>query len=338
MRSPLALRGWSSAILLVALAAAPGCQRREGAQDPAALSDDGADAPAAQDDDGRSRRAQASRRRAAGASCAGRDDCSSDQVCVDAMCRYERTSVSGEVLVTAAVAQRQAGDTAGAIETYDLAFAAYEARGAPIPPELACGAALAILESATDPETRERGATRADLCFRTTVPGHPARRDVQQAVARLRYEGLDISLFDEEEPATRFFTGERTRPTVDAVVVRIQMPDLEPHEPPGHTRAREILDSEAGHRAVADCFIQDWELRHEAEVSGELGMRFSSRLRDMGTYDVFVPEVAIEPTTAGDDGFEPCLSRALAPLFDANDRSLRGDGWTQAIRITARVQ
>lgn len=323
---------------ILALLLAPGCQRRPGlTADPEENPDTTTDGEGSSGEPS-DPRAQASRRRAAGATCSGRDDCTSDQVCVENTCRYERTSVAGEVLASAANAQRQAGDWDGALESYDQAFEAYEAEDAPIPPDIACGSALLILQSATDEEAREKGATRADLCFRTTVPGHPGRRQVQAAVTRLRYEGLDISLFDADEPAERFFTGERSRPTVDVVEVQVQMPDLEPRELASHSRVREIFDSEDGHRAVADCFIQDWELRHESQASAQVGVRFASRLRDMGSYDVYEPEITIEPTSAAEDGFEPCLARVLATLFDPEDRSIRGDSWSQAVRMTASVQ
>lgn len=333
-RPPRAATGLALAALVWALAL-PGCQRRSGAtEEPETGTETDPSAPASSEH----QRAQASRRSAAGATCSGRDDCTSDQVCVENQCRYERTSVAGEILASAAVAQRLAGDWPGALASYESAFEAYEAEGAPIPPEVACAAALMILQSATDSEAREHGATRADLCFRTTVPGHPARREVQQAVARLRYEGLELARFDADEPADRFFTGQRTRPTVDAVEVQVQMPDLEPRELPSHTAVRERLDGEDGHRAVADCFIQDWEIRHEPRASGEIVVRFSTRLRDMGDYDVYIPGIEVESTSAGDDGFEPCLARTLSTLFDPDDRSIRGDNWSQAVRITASVQ
>lgn len=328
-------------LLLVALCAtvAAGCQRRPGlTPEPGEGSGEAAaGATPEEGESGRAGRAQASRRTPAGATCSGREDCSSDQLCVDGRCDYRETSVSGEILAAAAEAQEQTGDWEGAIENYQNAFTRFREAEAPVPPRVACTAAELTLRSARDPEARERGARQADLCFRSTVAGHPARLPVQRALARLRYEGLDIALFDAEEPAERFFTQEPSRPTVDVVQIDLQMPDLEP-EPRSHQTMRERVQSEDGRRMIAECFVQDWELRHESEASAEVVLRYSSRLRDMGTYDVFEPVIAVDRTTTAEDGFEPCLARSLPDLFDPNQRTGRGDPWSQAVRITARIQ
>lgn len=314
-----------------------GCQRRPGQGDPA-RGEGASEAASGSGDTPRSSRAQASRRPAAGATCSGRDDCTSDQVCVEGRCRFRATSVAGEVLASAAAAQVEAGDWEGAIETYEQSFGAFRDHDAPVPPEVACRAAELTLRSATDPAARERGARQADLCFRTTVAGHPLRDAARRALARLRYEGLEIALFDENEPAERFFTQEPSRPTVDVVQVEIQMPDLEPSEPSSHTAVRGTLQGEDGRRSIAECFVQDWELRHEPTATAELVFRYSTSLRDMGTYDIYVPNVVVEQVTTGEDGFEACLHRALPGLFDPNNRSMRGEPWNQAVRINARIQ
>ncbi|MFK7990377.1 MAG: hypothetical protein AB8I08_30425 [Sandaracinaceae bacterium] len=323
-------------VLLVALSSAA-CQRRQSLtaepgtpETPTATPSEGDPAAA---------RAEASRRPPAGATCSGRDDCTSDQVCVEGTCHYRATTVSGEILASAAEAQARAGDWEGAIETYDLAFARFAEQDAPVSPAIACGAAELILRTAATAEAREMGAQRADLCFRTTVPGHPRREAVRNALARLRFEGLDIEAYDAAEPAARFFDAESaTHPTVDAVAVEVQMPDLEPREVASHTALRELLSGESGQRAVAECFIQDWDLHHDREASAELVLRFSTRMRDMGSYDVYQPEFALEQTTTQEDGFEPCLQRSLSAVFDPNDRTLRGEAWNQAVRFTARIQ
>lgn len=316
------------------LALASGCQRRPGpTSDPDETPSE--DSTEARSD--RNRRAQASRRPRAGATCAGHEDCTSDQVCIGGRCAYRNTSVAGEILAAAAMAQEQTGNWDGAMESYQTAFARFEEQDAPVPPEIACGAAELTLRTATDPDTRERGAEQADLCFRTTVSGHPARVPVQRALARLRYEGLDIALFDADEPAERFFTQEPSRPTVDVVVTELEMPDLEP-EPAGFVAVREQLESAEGRRTVAECFIQDWEGRQQSEASAEIGIRYSTRLRDMGSYDVYERQISIEQTTSAEDGFEPCLANGLPSLFEADRRATRSESWNQVVRITARTR
>ena len=79
--------------------------------------------------------------------------------------------------------------------------------------------------------------------------------------------------------------------------------------------------------------------RTRAELAAaELVIAFSTRTRDMGDYDVREPRVEISSREAGEDGFGPCLARSLPDLFDRNDRSLRGESWTQSVRFTAQVR
>ncbi len=269
-----------------------------------------------------------------GTACHGREDCSSDQVCVAGACRYLHTSVAGEVLATAAEAQVEAGDWEGAMRTYEQAMERFEQRDAPVPPEVLCASAALILRTATDAEARERGARRADQCFRASVPGSPERAEVRRAVARLRFEGLDVALFDRQDPAERFFTQEPSRPTVDALAIDIGLPES---EEAGATQIREQLAGEAAHRAIAECFVQDWELRHQRSARASLVLRYATRLHDMGSYDVYEPEVTVEKTTVAEDGFEPCVARALGPAITA-PRGSRVVAWQAPLEITAQVQ
>lgn len=329
-------------LALASLCLIAGCRPKAeplGAEEPAAeeRGDEATgEGPAPVDD--RGQRAQASRRPAAGSTCSGRDDCTSDQICVEHRCQYRITSVAAEVLAAAAEAQAEAGDWEGAIDTYQISFDRFREQDAPVPPDIACGAAELILRTARDAEARERGARTADHCFRSTVPGYPGRVAVRRALARLRYEGLDITTFDGDEPAERFFTGEQSRPTVDAVQVSVQMPDLEGREMTSHTAIRERLASEEGQRAIAECFISDWDERHDRSASAELVIRYATRLRDMGSYDVYEPELEVSQTTTAESGFEPCLAGAIPALFEEERRSGRGEAWNQAVQISARIQ
>lgn len=287
--------------------------------------------------DDNDQRAAASRRQPAGATCAGRADCLSDQVCVEHRCRYRSTSVAGEVLAAGANAQAEAGDDEGAIDSFEAAFTAFAQGGAPIPPEVSCAAATVMLRTASDNDSRDRAGRRADLCFRSTLPGDPRRSGVRDALARLRFEGLDLSQFDAESPAERFFTQEPGRPTLDAVQIQIHMPDLEPTEPRTHSAVRELFSSEAGIQAIAECFLQDWDARHARTAEANLELHYATQMQDMGDYDRYTPSLELRTSTTSQDGFEPCLSRALGELFAPENRSGRGQ-WVQPVRITARVQ
>jgi hypothetical protein len=287
--------------------------------------------------DPEAQREAASRRPPAGASCAGSSDCSSGQQCVEHRCRYPRSSVRGEIMASAATLQSQAGDYDGALRSYEAVFEAFAEANAPIPPEIACHAAAMMLTSATDEETRERAAQRADLCFRSSVAGFPGRVAVREALARLRFEGLDLSHFDAAEPQDRFFTEEPSRPTVDAVQVSITLPELE-RPLASYTQVGELLRSEDGTSAVAECFISDWDLRHNRSASAELIFRYTTVLRELPDYDIWIPTIEVQQSTTAQDGFEPCLAAAIPALLEGIERAPRRETWSQPIRFEARVQ
>ncbi|UJR80692.1 Hypothetical protein I5071_27410 [Sandaracinus amylolyticus] len=317
-------------LVLAAILSLAGCNRRGSLLDqpPAATGD--ATRPGARPPGS----ARGSARPPAGTSCMGREDCPSDQVCVDRVCRYRETSVAGEILATAARAQVEAGDWEGAIRTFDQAIEHYDTAHAPVPPDLLCASASLVLRTASDAEGRERGARRADACFRASLPGSPEREEVRRAVARLRFEGLDTALFDRTEPAERFFTQEPSRPTVDALAIDVELPES---EDPGVAQVREQLAGEAARRAIAECFVQDWELRHERSASASLIVRYATRLHDMGTYDTYEPTISVEKTTVAEDGFEPCVARSLSGAIAA-PRASRVVAWQTSMSITASVQ
>ncbi len=277
---------------------------------------------------------EGSRRPPTGTTCGGRDDCPSDQVCVESRCRHRHTSVAGEILASSAHALAEAGDWEGAIEAYSDATAAYEAAHAPVPAELLCDQATLMLSTATTPEAREAGAVRADACFRSSLPGFAPREETRRAVARLRFQGLDVALFDQEQPAARFFTQAQSPPTVDAIVVEATITG---EEQGGIVEVRTQLEAEAARRAIAECFIQDWEVHHERAARGSLVVRYSTRMRDMGTYDSFEPELLVEKTTVAEDGFEPCVALALSATLTP-PRSGRVVAWQAPLEVAAHVQ
>lgn len=280
--------------------------------------------------------AAAARRPPTGTSCSGRDDCPSDQVCVERRCRYRETSVAGEILAAAAVAQVEAGDWQGAMRAYDDAIAAFETARRPVPPDLFCASASLLLRTSADSEGRERGARRADQCFRASLPGFGPRDEVTRALSRLRFEGLDSALFDHVDPAERFFTAEASRPTLDALTITVVVPD-DVENAPGLDAVRTALEAEAARRAIGECFEQDWETRHERNAHASLVLRYTTRLHDMGTYDSYEPELSFERTTVAEDGFEPCLAQALSNVIEA-PRSGRVVQWQTSVDVDARVE
>lgn len=272
----------------------------------------------------------------AGSACTGTGDCPESQVCVEAHCRHVATSASGEILATAARAQFAAGDLEGAVRTFDQAIDAYARAGAPAPPGLLCSAAQASL-STGDAALRESAAARADACLRGSLPGDPDRASVLAALGRLRFDGIELAAFDADEPPERFFTQEPSRPTVDAIRIQLSLPD---ETASGWDRVREVLEGESAQRAMADCFVQDWEIRHERSAEAALVLAFSTRMRDMGDYDVFTPEIQVSQASVTQEGFEPCLAGALGAVLSAETpRSMgRVVAWQAPIEIRANLR
>lgn len=312
-----------SATVAVVAVAGTACQRR------------GAGAPAATGTEAGGAAARPHGAGSAGTTCGGRDDCTSDQVCVDHQCRFRTTSVAGEILGAAAAAQLEAGDLAGAGRTFDQALAAYEAADAPVPPEILCGAASTAIRSATSAEAREEAAKRADACFRSSLPGQPARVDVARALARLRYDGLDLDRFDRDDRNARYFSKQPSRPTIDAIEIAIDVPERD-HS--GFAALAEALRGELAQRAIADCFVQFWELRHERQAQASLVLRYSTRLRDMGDYDVFEPEVEVTHSSMNQEGFDVCLAGALTGTLGPGPRASRIVAWQEPFEVAARLQ
>ncbi len=274
----------------------------------------------------------------AGTTCRSTFDCPEGQLCVGGACRYERTSIAGEVLATAARALAGQGDQAAAAKLYGEAIEAFATQQRPVPPSLLCEAAASALRAARSTDERERAAKRADDCFRNSLPGAPEREPVHQALTRLRYEGLELSHFDEASPAGRFFTREPERPTLDAVEVAIELPDV---DAPGFDRVAEIFRSPEATRAVADCFVTDWERNHQRAARGALVVQLQSRLRDMGYYDVYEANVRVVPG-GGDKAstFERCGAEALEKLLAERLKRRIGRvvSWKQVVEVSARLQ
>lgn len=272
---------------------------------------------------------------ASGATCDGTPSCPRGQVCSGGLCRHRRTSVRAEALASAAEAQRLAGDSEGALTSFEEALGAYVEAQVPAPAEVACSAALLALRYYDTPEERERGARFADRCFRASLPGNTQRVEVLRAVGRLRYDGLALDGFDQPTAPERFFSREPSRPTVDAVELALSLPES---SDPGYAEVREALRTEDATRIVADCFIQDWELRHQREARASLLLKLETRMRDMGTYDLYEGAFTVEKTSLDVDGFEPCLAAGLtAYLAESGVRVGRSARWQIPFEVAAQL-
>jgi len=270
-----------------------------------------------------------------GATCASTRDCDSGRACVEHRCRPLTTSVAGEILATLAAEQLESGDGQGASATYAEALQAFETSGAAATPAVLCGAADAMMQAARGPEARETAARMADRCFRGSLPGDPSRASIQKTLGELRYDGLWLAAFDEASPAAQYFTARPARPSADSVDVDIQLPDN--NAASFEEIAQKIRSAELA-RAVADCFIQDWELRHESSASASFQLDYRVRMRDMGDYDAYLGTATVSALGGAADGFEPCVGAALESTLGSEPSRARGGSWNETVRIQATLR
>ncbi|MCG8553985.1 MAG: hypothetical protein MJD61_01665 [Proteobacteria bacterium] len=269
----------------------------------------------------------------AGSTCRDSDHCPRDQACVEHRCRYRVSSVTGEYLAVVGRGLYEAQDLDEAARTYQAAVAAFVRADAPTPPSIQCEAAAAILGAARTPEARESAARAADRCFRASLPGAPERKQVMQLVAKLRFDGLDATKFDAEQPAPRFFTATPSRPSTDSVEVAIDMPS---HDYPGYAEIQGSLRGAEVTRAVADCFTKEWQKKHMKQLDTSFTVKYRSRMRDMGDYDVYVP--SIEVIGVGDaSGFDGCVAQAVTAGLGSPPKLRRSTSWEQPVSLAARL-
>ncbi|MCA9533367.1 MAG: hypothetical protein KC593_06810 [Myxococcales bacterium] len=270
-----------------------------------------------------------------GATCAGPRDCAADQVCSGAVCVAARTCVRAELLSVAAAQQAEAGDPSGAADTYVQAIEAFDAASVTPPGATLCRAAHSMLIATLQADARERAARMADRCLRGTLPGDPLRARVIGALGRMRYDGLNLAAFDLPEPPERYFTEAPARPDPNRVQVTFEVTPLE-------SRAFDpivaALQGDAARAAAQDCFLQDWEVRHEQEASAGFQVRFFSRLRDMGSYDTYPAELELDAQSLAQEGFEPCLARALPGVVELPSSLSRVVSYETAMTVHAALQ
>lgn len=318
--SPLRYALPSLAVALVLALAACGFQSSPPEADPVFTSDD---------------EASATPPRIPGATCGGPSDCASDQVCLNATCVGARTSVKAELLAGAAAQQSEAGDATGAAATYQEAIEAYEAAEIPPPGAVLCRAAQSILSVTQQAEGRERAARMADRCLRQTLPGDPSRDRVITALGRMRYDGLNLAAFDLPEAPASFFTETPARPDPNRVQVTLQVTPLESSSFAPIVTA---LQGDAARAAAQDCFLQDWEVRHEQQATASFQVRFFSRLRDMGSYDAYPAELELVQQSLAQEGFEPCLARVLPAVVELPSSLGRVVSYETTMTVSATLQ
>lgn len=268
-----------------------------------------------------------------GSSCVSHRDCVGEQVCVEGICQYRRTSVAAETLAIAAARLRDAEELKESVRAYRAAVGAYRAVSAPVPAHVSCAFAEASLLAATDAKEREAAAHQADDCFRNSLPGDPNRTRALGAVAKMRYDGLALARFDDERPAERFFTDQPTRPTIDSLSLVIA-PDATGALPP--KVAEKLVDSSV-RRAVGRCFVTSWEAKRGREADAELILRQVTHPENVRGNAVFRASLRAEVLESNPPSFGSCLSATLPAALEATPHQVQNTSWQVSLRIGARL-
>lgn len=268
-----------------------------------------------------------------GETCQATSDCDADRACVESRCRPIHTSVAGELLAATGRELFLGGDPIAAYESYREAMQAFERKDLPVPPEILCEAGEAAVIAGDHSVPRDQAARVVHECALVSLPGSSERAKALKALGRLRFDGLTPDRLDRETPADAYFTGKPARPSADAVQVSIEISD---EKQQGWDEVKAQLESDLVRLAAVDCFMQAWEVNHGDSESASLEVKFRSRLRDMGAYDIY--EGTPELTEIPGDGFGPCVSRVLASKLGDSIRVRRTTSWTMPVRVTARLR
>jgi hypothetical protein len=254
------------------------------------------------------------------------------------VCRGTKTSATGEILGALAASHAQQNQHAAASQAFGSAVDAFKKQGAPVPTELFCGLAVASLQGASTREARELAARHADQCLRASTPGQPGRAAVVQLLAALATEGLNVAHFDEPQPAQVFFSAEPERPRADAVEIELDLPT---RDAPGFAELTAGLRTPAMRDAVSRCFLAAWEKQRQNRAETKLTLKFTSRMRDMGDYDAFVPQLEVsaidDAGSEGDKAFASCVVTGTQAALGTGPKVNRVVAWEEALRVVAHL-
>lgn len=274
-----------------------------------------------------------------GATCMSTLDCAPEDVCIEQHCRQTATSATGEILAAGAATLARQSEHAAAVRGYTGAIDAYRKRGAKVPSELLCAFAAASLRGAATREARELAAQQADQCLRSSHPGSSERTTVVHLLSEQRVEGLDPAHFDEQRPATSFFTAEPDKPKLDTVEIEIDLPE---RDAPGFAELTAGLRAPDVRTMVSRCYVSDWEQHRQNRAEVALRIKFTVRMRDMGDYDAFEPslEITREPapgSTLAPGIFADCVMRGIQSTLAPGPKLNRVVSWEERLRVVAHL-
>lgn len=271
--------------------------------------------------------------RPAGETCSSSADCGQDRACVESRCQTLETSIAGELLAAAGRELYLAGDMRGAIDAYNESFISFERKGLIAPPDILCEAAETAIAAGDAEIPRDQAARLVHECALASLPFSKARTAALEALSRLRHDGLSLERLDRDAPADAYFTNRPARPSPETVAVSISINDSKDQ---GYSDVRERLEGGPLRVAAVDCFLQAWELTQARAAEAVIEVNFRSRLRDMGSYDIYegTPTVAEQPG----EGFGPCVARVVEANLGDSVRVRRTLSWTMPIHVSASIQ
>lgn len=138
--------------------------------------------------------------------CAATADCVAPLRCVDGVCQTTQRSLVGDFHAARAAHELARGATEAGVAALSDAVARYGDASVPVPPDIECAYARAVLRERARPERAEVAAKLLHRCALATPPGSTMYREAVAGLAELADAGLDPQVLSRGQPADLYLT------------------------------------------------------------------------------------------------------------------------------------
>lgn len=264
------MRTSTIATLSLSLAlASNGCQQPAGAQPVSA-------APAAP--------ARSTEPLVEGETCMRTDDCPRGARCFDGRCQPTARSYQGEVQAERGARALATSRYQEAVDAFRAAERAYTERQIPVPSNVSCGLARALValhDRGAAGDVREAAARALATCLASAPRGGSQADQALAGLASLAERGLDVAALD--RPGSPLMTGRDPRPTPENTRAQLVFAGTGDG---ARATLRELIASDAVRREVTRCFLQWWETSHQNSDQGAVRVTYA---RGRDHYDDLMP-------------------------------------------------
>jgi hypothetical protein len=274
-----------------------------------------------------------------GETCTRTDDCPRGARCFDGRCQLTSRSFQGEVMGERGIRALGTSRFQDAVEAFRGAEEAYHARSLPVPSQITCGLAHALLalndRGGAAADGREGAARALARCLAASPPGGAMSDQALSGLASLTERGMDPTHLD--QPDAALMTRPDPRPTADNTRVRMTFTGAGTGS---RAAFRDLVNSEPVGREVVRCFLSWWESNHQNQDQGTIRVTYA---RSMDDYDeLTAPRLTVTPAdivpTTGDAGANVHWLQCSAAVIQAAATSLRwpasADRWAESVLVS----